>query len=91
MPNPSTTLTLQELLDAFAPAWRLANEHRSGTFTRPGYRQALADVWEDVVVAAAAKDRQPEAWMNLNVAMTKNGPTSTPAPGHAAALAEQQP
>ncbi|QDH91767.1 hypothetical protein SEA_PHRAPPUCCINO_92 [Mycobacterium phage Phrappuccino] len=63
------------LLDAFAPAWRLANcTNESGTFLRPDYRAALAEVWEDIVAAAGAKQKAPEAWMNLNVAMTKNGP-----------------
>jgi hypothetical protein len=75
MPNLSTTLTLQEVLNALAPAWRLANKtDESEKFLMPDYRRALVEVWEDIVVAAASKDRSPEAWSNLNVAMTKNGP-----------------
>lgn len=33
------------------------------------------EVWEGIVIAAASKDRAPEAWSNLNVAMVKNGLT----------------
>lgn len=74
MPKMNETLTLQEILVAFGPAWKLANKtDDNGTFVMPDYRRALTEVWEDIVVAAAGKDRSPEAWSNLNVAMAKSG------------------
>jgi hypothetical protein len=73
-----TCLTLEEILEALKPAWRLANRTaEDGTFLRPDYRAAVDAVWEDLVIAAGMKhDREPQPGSfhySLNVAMTRLG------------------
>lgn len=51
-PTLTTTLTLGEILDAFKPAWSVTSQHN------PDYLTALENVWDDIVLAAAQKERR---------------------------------
>lgn len=66
-------MTIEQVLRAMQPAWKLANRtDDDGKFLRPDYRQALVDVWEDIVVANHTYQKQQyDPSMNLNVASAK--------------------
>ena len=75
------SLTLQEILEALRPAWRLANQTtEDGAFVRPDYRRALEDAWTDIVVYAGVKagNAPPDPSIVLNVAMTRLGDHEDP-------------